>query len=56
MNIWKATMSALIWSICYLYIRRYLNPEIDDYTKYSTDAMYGGISTFVATLLKDMLI
>ena len=56
LNLRKAVLSALIWSVCYLYIRRYLNPEIKNYNKYRTDSVYGGIASFAATLLKDLII
>ena len=56
LNLRKAVISALIWSVCYLYIRRYLNPEINDYNKYRTDSVYGGLAALAATLLKDLLI
>ena len=56
LNLRKAVLSALIWSVCYLYIRRYLNPEVKDYNKYRTDSVYGGLAAFAATLLKDLII
>ena len=52
----KALLSALIWSFCYLYIRRYFNPDIKDHTKYIKDSIYGGVAAFVATLLKEIVI
>ncbi len=55
LNLRKAILTALIWSFCYLYIRRYFNPEIKDYTKYTKDSIYGGIATFVSTLLRDLI-
>jgi hypothetical protein len=55
MDIIKALLSALIWSFCYLYIRRYFNPEIKDYKKYKTDAIYGGVASFVATIMKQLI-
>lgn len=51
----KALISAVVWSLSYLYIRRYLNPEIDNYRKYQTDSLYGGLAAFAATIGKDLL-
>lgn len=51
----KAAIGAIIWSLAYLYIRRFLNPEIKDYRKYQTDAMYGGLAAFVANISKEWI-
>lgn len=41
----------LVWGIVYYFIRRGLNPDIEDLQKYKSDAIYGGLSASVAALI-----
>jgi len=42
---------ALLWGITYYFIRRGLNPENEDITKFKSDAIYGSIAAFVSGVL-----
>lgn len=49
----KAVVFGIVWGLTYLYIRRYLNPEIrDDYKKFTNDAIFGSIAFTVAFIAK----
>lgn len=52
----EAVLAGLIWYVCYLYVRRYLNPENNsDVEKYKEDAKYGAFAAAAAVVLKDMV-
>jgi hypothetical protein len=52
----KALIGAIIWYLTYLYIRRYMNPQNNNnIDKYKTDALYGALANFTATILKDQV-
>lgn len=42
---------ALLWGITYYFIRRGLNPEVEDVTKFRADAIYGSLAAFVSGVL-----
>jgi hypothetical protein len=50
-----ALANAMIWSLTYYFIRRQLNPANTDLEKFKADAYYGGLSAFIAGLLKEMV-
>lgn len=41
----------LVWGIVYYFIRRGLNPEVEDLQKYKKDALYGGLSAFISAVI-----
>jgi hypothetical protein len=46
----------LVWSFCYLYIRRLLNPENKgNINKFKADAVYGGLATMASIVLNEYL-
>lgn len=51
----KAIVAGFVWALTYLYIRRYFNPEVKDYRKYQTDAVYGGIASATAAFAKSII-
>lgn len=42
---------ALLWGICYYFIRKGLNPANKDLDKFKADAIYGSIAAFVSAVL-----
>lgn len=49
----KTVVGGVVWGLCYLFIRRYLNPDIrDEYAKFTNDAIYGGIAFTIAYIIK----
>lgn len=53
----NAIIVGIIWYFCYLYIRRYANPENNkDIRQYRMDAFYGGIASSVAYILNTFII
>jgi len=52
-------VNALAWSVTYLFIRRWLNPENgaggEAFQRYGADAWFGGLSVAVSVLLKKVL-
>jgi len=52
----NAVVSAVVWWFCYLWIRRYLNPENNNNVdKYQQDAVYGALAQGVSVILKDLV-
>lgn len=52
----KAIIAGVVWGVCYLYIRRYLNPENKkDVTKYKMDTIYGSFASAVAVIAKELI-
>lgn len=52
----SAIVTGAIWWFTYLWIRRYCNPENDgDVSKYQMDAMWGGIASALAVILKEII-
>jgi len=47
-TVWRFALRSLLWGISYYFIRRAMNPEVTDLTKYRSDAMYGTLASFVA--------
>lgn len=44
-------LEGILWGITYYFIQQKLNPEIDDVTKFRTDAIYGSLAVFVSGVL-----
>lgn len=44
-------LGAFLWGFTYYYIRRGLNPEVKDITKYRQDAIYGSIANLISKLI-----
>jgi hypothetical protein len=52
----EAYMGFVVWTVCYLFIRRMANPEnVDVYKKYSADAVFGGLAQAGTVMLKALL-
>lgn len=41
----------LVWGIVYYFVRRGLNPEVDELQKYKSDAIYGSLAAFLAAVI-----
>jgi hypothetical protein len=51
-----AIIAGIIWTITYLYVRRYMNPENKgNIDKWKMDGIYGGLATFVAVIMRDIM-
>ncbi len=48
-------LGAFLWGFTYYYIRRALNPEVTDLSKYKADAVYGSIANLASRILFSML-
>lgn len=44
-------IKSLIWGLTYYFIRRGLNPEVDNLGKYTVDAIYGTLASFASAVL-----
>lgn len=53
----RALVSGLVWGFCYLYIRRFLNPENNgDIDRYKMDAFYGSLASAASVILADVVL
>lgn len=55
-TILRAILAGIMWAIAYRFVRRGLNPEIEDPDKYNTDAMYGGLAVISVNLLLPLVV
>jgi len=47
----RFAIRAVLWGLTYYFVRRGLNPEITDLSKYQSDAFYGSLASFVSAIL-----
>jgi hypothetical protein len=47
----RFAIRAALWGLTYYFVRRGLNPEVTDLSKYQADAIYGSLASFVAAVL-----
>lgn len=51
-----ALIAGVVWFVCYLYIRRYLNPDNKgNVSKFVKDGVFGSLAAFVAVLLRKVI-
>lgn len=51
-----ALIAGVVWFVCYLYIRRYLNPDNKgDVSKFVKDGVFGSLAAFVSVLLRKVI-
>jgi hypothetical protein len=56
--IFESFVAFVCWSVTYLFIRRFLNPETSKvaFAKFSNDAFFGGMAAAIAVIMKSYLI
>ena len=46
-----SALTGLFWGLTYYYIRRGMNPDVEDLSKFKSDAIYGAIAVFVFQII-----
>lgn len=44
-------IKGVLWGFTYYFIRRGLNPEVEDVEKYKQDAIYGSLAALISAIL-----
>ena len=50
-----AVVTGLVWSFCFYYIRKGLNPDNTELSNFKNDAIFGGIATVLFVIINKVL-